>query len=132
MRRIAIAAALGALALTGCGDDDDEPAAAPETSLRVTVRADGPDGAARTDAVDCRAATGRAFCRDLTAKQLAPVPRDVACTQIFGGPATATVRGTLHGEPVNATFDLSNGCEIARWRRNAALLGQPPGNPPGG
>ena len=59
------------------------------------------------------------------------MPGDVACTQIFGGPAVATVSGTLRGEPVRATFELTNGCEIARWRDNAALLGPPPGNPPG-
>jgi len=27
---------------------------------------------------------------------------------------------------VSASFELTNACEIARWRRNAALLGPPP------
>jgi hypothetical protein len=37
------------------------------------------------------------------------------CTFVYGGPATAVVEGTWAGEPVRATFDRSNGCEIARW-----------------
>jgi hypothetical protein len=37
------------------------------------------------------------------------------CTYMYGGPATAEVDGTWQGEPVHATFDRSNGCEIARW-----------------
>jgi hypothetical protein len=31
----------------------------------------------------------------------------------------------LRGVRVAAEFDLSDACEIARWRRNAALLGAP-------
>jgi hypothetical protein len=50
------------------------------------------------------------------------VPADVACTEIYGGPATARVRGTLQGKPVDARFSRTNGCEIARWERNRALF----------
>jgi Subtilisin inhibitor-like len=45
----------------------------------------------------------------------APVPKDVACTQIYGGPQEADVRGLVRGRPVQAHFDRGNGCEIARW-----------------
>jgi prephenate dehydratase len=56
----------------------------------------------------------------------------VACTQIYGGPATARVRGTLHGKQVDASFELTNGCEIERWDRNRVLLDDAPagGAPP--
>jgi hypothetical protein len=47
----------------------------------------------------------------------APVPKDMACTEIFGGPQTATITGTWRGEQVNASYNRSNGCEIARWER---------------
>jgi hypothetical protein len=35
------------------------------------------------------------------------------------------VTGELRGKRISAEFNLTNGCEIARWRRNAALLGAP-------
>ena len=47
----------------------------------------------------------------------APVPKDKACTQVFGGPEVADVTGTFRGKPVNAHFEKGNGCEIARWNR---------------
>jgi hypothetical protein len=34
---------------------------------------------------------------------------------IFGGPEEAKVYGTYDGEEVDATFNRTNGCEIARW-----------------
>ncbi|PJE96487.1 hypothetical protein CUT44_18515 [Streptomyces carminius] len=44
-----------------------------------------------------------------------PVPPGTPCAQIYGGPATAQVTGTWRGRPVNAAFDRTDGCEIARW-----------------
>lgn len=52
-----------------------------------------------------------------------PVPRDAVCTEIYGGPATAQVTGTVDGEPVNADFSRTNGCEISRWDAVLTLLG---------
>lgn len=46
-----------------------------------------------------------------------PVPKDQACTMIFGGPQTATVVGLFEKKDVDATFSRSNGCEIARWEK---------------
>jgi hypothetical protein len=131
------------LALAACGDSSDgtDPPAAGGTAagadLRVTIRADGPGKLARVRTLRCRLVGDGAAspsCRRLgaiTVGSLAPVPGDVACAELFGGPAVATVTGMLRGKDVDATFALSNSCEIARWRRNAALLGRPPGNPPG-
>lgn len=53
----------------------------------------------------------------------APTPADRACTEIYGGPQTATVEGTVDGTDVSATFSRVNGCEIARWDALAPLLG---------
>ena len=39
----------------------------------------------------------------------------MACTQQYGGPETATVKGTLDGKEIDAKFSRVNGCEIARW-----------------
>ena len=127
--RILPALLLVCLALTGCGEDDEQPAAAGGgfADLEVTVDADGEGGeAARTATVTCATPEDSApACRELAAldpKVFEPVPGDTACTLQFGGPETATVKGTLRGEPVDASFSRGNGCEIARWDDASAFL----------
>ena len=67
-----------------------------------------------------------AACRRLSAcsKQspFLPVPPATVCTQIYGGPQEALVRGTFRGRRVSTRFTRRNGCEIARWNRLAFLL----------
>jgi hypothetical protein len=46
---------------------------------------------------------------------LAPLPKEMACTQVYGGPQTATVAGTWDGVAVAADLDRTDGCQIARW-----------------
>lgn len=49
------------------------------------------------------------------------------CTQQYGGPETAVVKGTVAGEQVMASFSRENGCEIDRWTMFEPLLGTPAG-----
>jgi hypothetical protein len=120
--------------LVSCGGSDD--ALAPEAgrlaaNLRVTVEPEGPGGPERIRRIECGVLGEESIdprCRllgGLESRDLEPVPRGTACAQIYGGPATARVRGELRGARVSAEFDLTDGCEIARWRRNAPLLGAP-------
>ena len=51
-----------------------------------------------------------------------PIPDDRVCTMIYGGPATATVRGTFEEDLVDAAFSQSNGCEIGRWNQLLPVL----------
>jgi hypothetical protein len=140
VRRFVIPAAC-ALALlgAGCGDDDDDGGGSGSTGARqrgadllVTVRPNGDEGPVRRRRIECERLGPRASepaCRGLaglTAEQLAPVPAGTACTQIYGGPAIARVRGVLRGERVYARFELSDGCEIERWDRNRVLLDDAP------
>ncbi|MFF1828468.1 serine protease inhibitor [Paenarthrobacter sp. NPDC058040] len=58
-----------------------------------------------------------------------PVPRpDRICTQQYGGPQMATVTGWFRGRKVNSAFSRTDGCEIARWKTMAALLGNTGGS----
>ncbi|WP_160668089.1 serine protease inhibitor [Pseudarthrobacter sp. ATCC 49987] len=45
------------------------------------------------------------------------------CTQQYGGPQIAEVTGWFLGREVRSTFRRTDGCEIARWRAMAPLLG---------
>ena len=132
MLRLAIVmAAVVLLAACGSEEDGDERPSAPATEpsateLTVTVWQKGPDGPKRERRVEC---PGAAVCSELSLRNFAPVPGNMACTAIYGGPSVAHVTGTLRGEPVDERFSLEDGCQIARWERNRALLG-PPGNAP--
>jgi hypothetical protein len=66
-----------------------------------------------------------AACRKLLrlgAGGFAPVPSNVACTAIYGGPAIAEVGGLLNGQLLKARFTRTDGCQIARWDRFKFLL----------
>ena len=65
-------------------------------------------------------------CRRLAPleKPFAPVPKDVACTQIYGGPQIAIVSGTLRGRRVWARFSRVDGCQIERWNRVRFLFAE--------
>lgn len=53
---------------------------------------------------------------------LPPVPKDLACTMIYGGPQRATVTGSWNGQKVSSAFNRTNGCEIDRWTQMVPLL----------
>jgi subtilisin inhibitor-like len=112
-------------------------AAGGRTALRITVQA-GPTGRVHTTTLRCAPASGSVAHPTLACRRLraggralfAPTPAGTACTQIYGGPQTATVTGLLAGKPLTARFARRDGCEVARWSRVAFLLGPlPPAGP---
>jgi len=121
--------ALTALAATGCmsrstssgSGPSTAQASPPNTKLEISVSIGGSEAPTKTWTLECpdggtlpnpeRACAKLAVMDD----PFAPVPKDKACTQVFGGPEEAVVTGTFRGDPVNAHFDKGNGCEIARW-----------------
>ena len=131
MRRLLLALAATA-ALAACGSDGGTQAGGPTgklASLTVTVDNDGAKGSEKpheleldcakpTDSQACGAAAG------VSAADLRPTGEDIACTQIYGGPEEATIKGEIRGESVDATFTRTNGCEISRWDRVKALLAE--------
>jgi hypothetical protein len=118
-------------ALAGCGSDG---VAAPSgngglADLVVRVDDDGAKGpnAPRELALRCASPAESEACRiaaGLSAADLAPAPNDRACTQLYGGPDTASISGTLRRRRVDARFSRSDGCEIARWERVQPLLSE--------
>jgi hypothetical protein len=130
MRRLVLG--LVVIAVAGCGSDEASQAGGPTgklANLTITVDRDGAKGAQKplvldldcakpTDSQACGAAAG------VSAADLRPTAADVACTEIYGGPEEATIKGTIRGEDVDATFTRTNGCEIARWDRVKALLAE--------
>ncbi len=115
---LTLATFFAALTLGGGGS-------AAATDLRIVAWPEGPDsGNARVWYLRCGPSGGTvprpgAACGRLAAleRPFAPVPKDVACSEIYGGPQVARVVGTFRGRRVWATFRRTDGCEIARWNR---------------
>ncbi|HVF78742.1 MAG TPA: hypothetical protein VNA28_10625 [Solirubrobacteraceae bacterium] len=146
MRRLALASMAVALgpAFAGCGDADDEPAAAQTSTaasgaIELTVVYDDGSGRKTTGGLTCRGAdqTAEGVLRDArSAGELCRQARGIsafltakpdagrACTQIYGGPETAVVTGTIDGDKVERRFSRTNGCELADYKRAAGLLQQ--------
>jgi len=133
MPRLAPVLLAAALLFAACGSDEPTTPATGGGSEElanfvVTVDADGESGAAAKELqVTCSAPTDSDVCgaaAGVSAADLAAPKDDIACTQVFGGPETATIKGTLRGEPVDASFSRSDGCEIARWDKLKPLFDQ--------
>ncbi|MEA2195493.1 MAG: hypothetical protein QOG42_1927 [Solirubrobacteraceae bacterium] len=140
---LALALGLAVAALGGCGDADDEAAAPPTApapapgSIELTIAYDDGAGTTTTGGLTCRdgqpratgALAGRASAATLCVKARAIAPllttqpdKGRMCTQIYGGPETAHVTGTIDGVTVDRRFTRTNGCEIADFTRAAGLL----------
>jgi hypothetical protein len=126
--------------MTNCDHDDAEAGGADmsadspdikedDSADLVIVIVDGA-GATTTHRLTCDPAGGdhprpEVACRVLAsngARALPPVPPDLRCTQIYGGPETARVTGFWRGQRVDSRLSRQNGCEIARWNALAGFL----------
>jgi Subtilisin inhibitor-like len=84
-------------------------------AVHATLQCDPPGGDHPRAEAACAAVR-----RNATALQ--PVRADMVCTQQYGGPERARLRGILDGTKVSADLSRANGCEIARWDSLAPLL----------
>ncbi len=107
------------LAFAACGGEEPAPAVKEGTRLVVEVRPRGEAGPVKRR-------VGRDPPAGITAADFGPVSADLACAEIYGGPAEAHVEGTLDGKRIDATFNRTNACEMERWDRVEALLGKAP------
>jgi len=124
-----LAAVCAVVLLAACGAEDNgggsgQPPATDRLELEVSLDPDGPGGKPQqSESISCELNSGcNEAAAQLTAEAFEPPPPQTACTEIFGGPETATIAGTLGGEPVEAELSRANGCEIERFERFLPLL----------
>ena len=136
----------GALLLAACGPAGNDPASGapgasptdepstsdgPTGSDELVVELDRGDGSpaerwtlrcgdpASGDHPDAEAACAHLAGLD---DPFAPIPDDVACTEQYGGPQTATVTGRWRGQPVDLRLSRVDGCRISQWDTLGPLL----------
>jgi hypothetical protein len=131
--RIVMAAAVVVIGAGFTGVAASMPAK--DVSLTITVWADEREPTTfkrwtlRCSPVGGTLPTRRRACAKLAgmgAAAFAPVPPGVLCTEIYGGPDKAVVKGTLGTQRIWSSFRRRNGCEIDRWSRFVPWL-LPPG-----
>jgi hypothetical protein len=121
VRHLAAAAALAAVGMLAAGcSTSDEPE---ELTAHITIHVQkDPKSPEKTAVLICpgRKPIERDVCAALDVvapKVFERVGESRVCTMIYGGPATATMRGTYDDGLVNASFNQANGCEIGRWNQ---------------
>ncbi len=85
------------------------------TPIRWTLRCDPAGGTLPRPAAACARL-------DRMRNPFAPIPRNMACTEIYGGPQEAVVAGTYESRRVWIRLGRSNGCEISRFDRLRFLV----------
>lgn len=144
VRLTTVAAMILTLALVACGGGADEPipvepdggigdGAGPPpgtAAVALDITIDHPDIDASSYRIVCDGNTATvegsdAIDADEACAQLAqaPVqerlvegpPADRVCTEVYGGPDTATIVGSIDGQPVDTVIDRTNGCGISEW-----------------
>ena len=96
-------------------------AAAFEARLSVVVSLDGGETKDRTTVI-CPGAGGGA-CRSLREHPEVLWPAtDRVCTEIYGGPERARIRGEVNGRKVDVIVQRNNGCGIGDWSALRGVL----------
>ena len=129
MPRIVLLSVL-ALVLAACGGGGNTTHET-TTNLTITVWPAGKGkGPQQLFNLSCNPAVGNvadpvAACAALKGPEraaLEPTALSAVCTELYGGPAEATIVGTINGDWVSARLSRVNGCEIGRWQALSAFL----------
>jgi hypothetical protein len=110
--------------------------APPDNTLVVEIHRGG--GPTETYTLTCGTTVtgnhpdGAAACAHLATLKnpFAPIPGDLMCTQIYGGPQTAHVTGRWKGKTVDLKLSRTDGCRVAQWASLGPLLPGPVGAAP--
>ncbi len=92
------------------------PSPSSQTIFRVSCQAYSAAGTHPNKKAICAAIAKQGI------RLFAPVPAGSMCSQIYGGPETAKIIGTVKGRKINATFSRTDGCQIARWSTAEAFF----------
>jgi hypothetical protein len=127
LRLLAVAALV---ALAGCGGGHTSGGDAPATAVTLIYSV---GSVVKTNTLDCAtpSANDKPTCdllKKLPASAFEPVPKDQMCTMIYGGPEKATIKGTVNGKKVDASYNRTNGCEIDRYKKVEPLFAELAGN----
>jgi hypothetical protein len=93
--------------------------AAFSAALSITIWPQGSSGPAIHRTLVC---PGDARCAQLTNGWYAQVPKDVMCSQVYGGPQQAIVTGRFDGKKIWTRFTRTDSCQTHRWDRVAFLF----------
>jgi hypothetical protein len=124
LKWLLIAAALATPVAACAGDRSARPLEITVVTVSTDPDGDGPEPE-RSARLRCPRTDMHPACRLLRAlprAALEPVPAEVTCAQIFGGPQTGRISGVLRGRRVIARYERTDSCEVERYERVAPLL----------
>ena len=118
----------------GAGSSSSAP---PDNALVVEIHRGG-SAPAETYMLTCGTTVtgnhpdGGAACAHLATLKnpFAPIPGDMMCNQIYGGPQTAHVTGRWNGKTVDLKLSRTDGCRVEQWASLGPLLPGPVGAAP--
>jgi hypothetical protein len=118
------ASALLAVAGSGCGGDGHGKDITIALDLEVWPYGTGTGKRSYSWTLRCNPLGGSLPHGDRACFRLATDPHPFAqapprkpCLEIYGGPAVATVSGTLRGRRIDATLNRADSCQLDRWER---------------
>ncbi|MFM8772483.1 MAG: hypothetical protein ACKOFP_01340 [Actinomycetota bacterium] len=116
--------AAAAIAISGLGLSPARAEAAFTAHVTITVRL-SPSSTPVKSTLTCAGASSRA-CRALADNPRALWPNSKRqCTQIYGGPERARIRGTVNGRAVNVVVTRTDGCGMSDWAALTPVIGPP-------
>jgi hypothetical protein len=133
MRGVVLIATVAILVGCAAGSSTASTAAVPSTQLKITYWPAGKgEGSSKAWTLRCEPAGGTlvraaAACRKLAAlaalgNPFAPIRGDLMCTQQYGEPDQAQITGAYRGRRIFVGLGLTDGCQIARFRKLGFLI----------
>ncbi|MEO5576125.1 MAG: SSI family serine proteinase inhibitor [Gaiellaceae bacterium] len=118
------------IAAVGCGAGQGASGSTPGTNLAISIWPEGRGTGVPTKwTLRCDPAGGTlprraAACRQLygLTRPFAPPRKDLACTDLYGGPQQAVISGMYRGSRISTVLGMRNGCEISRAEKLAFLV----------
>ncbi len=141
MKRVVSLAIAFVVGLAACGGSSPSSADAPTTLTlttktgaatsvlvpgEATLECGGADGPTATGFLEQNAAAACAAVAQGVLQDVVKSQRSgLLCSQLYGGPQTARIEGTVDGKKIDLSVSRTDGCGVSDWTALAALLGDP-------